>query len=330
MNTIKTAFIGAATACLLSAPAQADLKEITIGSNPSGSVAYMLSSGFSKLFQEELGIRSNAQPYSGSSVYLPSIAVGEVTLGISTTVDAGLAYAGKAAFPKELDNLRVLAKVWNISYSFVTQADSGIMTADDLAGKRIMGEIPAAQSLTIINEALLASGGLSRDDVTFLTSGGLMDGIKAVVEGRADAAPVATTMPVLVEANASVDGGLRIVGYGKDGSAEFFSDRVAGLSAGVAKETKKRPHIIGDTKVLSYDAMLVGSDALSDEDAYELTKTLYENWKELQGDIGPIRGVAQEALAIQNPPIPYHPGSIRFFKEIGLWSDAHQANQDGF
>ncbi|MAS03862.1 MAG: hypothetical protein CL534_04115 [Ahrensia sp.] len=314
----------------ISHSAMAELKNITIGTNPSGSTYFLIGSGFAKVFQEKLGIRSTAQPFAGSSVYLPSISVGDITLGLASTVDAGLAYEGKADFPQPVTNLRSLARVWNIPYAFITRADSGILSADDLRGKRIMGDMPTSQALTLINSAIVRSGGLETSDVNFMSSGGLMDGITAVVEGRADAAPVATTMPVLLESQASVSGGLRIVANGSHADEGFFAREVKGVSASVAEPNEKRPFIIGETPIVSYDTLLVANDAMSEDDAYAITKALYDNWADLQSDIGPLRGIAQNQLALPEPSVPYHAGAIKFYKEVGLWTDEHERHQAKF
>jgi hypothetical protein len=193
-----------------------------------------------------------------------------------------------------------------------------------------MGNMPSSVALTVVNEAIVKSGGLDLGDVNFITSGGLMDGITAVVEGRADAAPVATTMPVLMEANASTPDGLRIVANGSQGDEGFYSSIVPGVQTTLAKPSERYPFIIGDTPIVSYDSLLVGSDKLSNDDAYLLIKMIYENWSELQKNVGPLRSIDQSQLAPVSPTVPYHPGAIRFFKEVGMWTDAHQANQGKF
>ncbi len=330
MKLWKAAATAAFVMAGASQPALAELKNITIGTNPSGSTFYLIGSGFAKVFQEELGIRSTAQPFAGSSVYLPSISVGDITLGLASTVDSGLAYEGKADFPQPVTSLRSIARVWNIPYAFITKADSGIVTADDLRGKRVMGDMPTSQALTMINEAIIRSGGLDVGDVDFMSSGGLMDGITAVVEGRADAAPVATTMPVLIESQASVPGGLRIVANGSEAVEGFFADQVPGVVVSAATPNENRPFIIGETPIVSYDTMLIADETMSEEDAYTLTKALYDNWADLQRDIGPLRGIAQDELALAEPSVPYHPGAIKFFKEVGLWTDAHEQGQSKF
>ena len=37
--------------------------------------------------------------------------------------------------------------------------------------------------------------------------------------------------------------------------------------------------------------------------------------------------VPPEGLAPVDSPIPYHAGAVRYFKEVGLWTDAHEQNQ---
>lgn len=212
----------------------------------------------------------------------------------------------------------------------MTRADSGIVSADDLKGKRVMGQVPSSQELTFINEAIVRSGGLELDEVKFMVSGGLMDGIAAVVEGRADAAPVATTMPVLVESNAATPGGLRIMANGIFGDAEFFAQEVPGVSPATAKADPTKPFIMGDTPVVAYDALLIADASLSVDDAYLITKKIFESWGELQTAVGPLRSVAQNELPLVTSTVPYHDGAIRLYEELGLWTPDHAANQSKF
>ena len=321
---------GAVAATLMASPAQAELRSITIGTNPSGSVFYLLGGGFARLFQEELGIRSTAQPQGGSSVYLPLVNSGEMTLGISSTIDAGMAYKGEFAFPVAMSELRALGNVWLLPYAYITYGDSGITKMEDLRGKRVMGDMPTNVALTEINKAMLASGGLDVNDVQFVRSGGLIDGIEAVVAGRADAAPVATNMPVLVESHSSAAGGLRIIANGDLATDEFYGAQVAGITTLTAKPEERYPFIVGETEIVGYNTLVVTSTHLSEDDIYKLVKTMYENWEQLQEDYPPMRSVSQAEFVMVNPTVPYHDGVIRYFKEAGLWTDAHEAHHATF
>lgn len=68
----------AATAVVLSAPAHAELNNLTIGMNPSGSAVLLLGGTLAKPFQEELGIRATARPQEGTSVFLSMVGTGEM------------------------------------------------------------------------------------------------------------------------------------------------------------------------------------------------------------------------------------------------------------
>lgn len=320
----RTIAAGIVAASCAASMAHAEMKSITIGTNPSGSTFFLIGGAFAKLFQEELGIRSTAQPNAGSSVYLPMIEVGDMTLGVSSTVDASMAYRGDG-YPIEAKKLRAIASVWKLPYAYIVTGDSGIEKMEDLKGKRVMGNMPTNVALTSINKVMLEGGGLDVDDVDFAQSGGLLDGIKAVVEGRADAAPVATAMPVLVESNQSAPGGLRIVSNGAAASDdEFYSSRVPGTRVMTVKPSERTPFIVGETEILSYDTYLVASSDMSDDDAYLLAKTLHENWEQLQKDYGPFRGVAKDELGAAESDVPYHPGAIRFYKEAGIWNEGSE------
>src|SRR5690606_20072750 len=206
MMNAKSAVIALALAATIFATgtngAHADLKQITIGTNPAGSTYYLLGSGFAKLFQEKLGIRSIAQPHAGSSVYIPLLNKGEVTLGLNSSLDLAMAYGGEAPFKERIKQVRLIARVWIIPYSFFVKGDSGIKTVADLRGKRVIVNIKSNVSLGDLNRTMLATAGLDSSSVQVMEIGGLTQGIDAVVEGRADATAVAATMPAMRQADA--------------------------------------------------------------------------------------------------------------------------------
>ncbi|MDA0240688.1 MAG: TAXI family TRAP transporter solute-binding subunit [Proteobacteria bacterium] len=308
-------------------PASAQLKRITIGTNPAGTTYFTLGGGFAKLFQEKLGLRSTAQPHAGSSVYLPLMDKGEITLGLNSTLDSALAFAGKPPYKNATKNVRALARIWQLPYNYFVRANSGLKTISDLRGKRVQVGIKSNVSLQQLNETILATGGLTLKDVTALESGGIVSGINMVVEGRADAAVSAMGIPVLRKANAGIPGGVRVLSLGDKGTPEFMDSRTAGATSMVINPSKRNVGVLEPTRVAAFQTLLNISAKVSDKDAYMLAKTLRENWEDLQKSYAPLRGVMKDKLAVPLNPIPYHDGAVKYYKEAGIWSDANDKHR---
>ncbi len=323
---VVTAAVGAFAAGL-SSSADAQLKRITIGTNPQGSTYFLLGSGFAKLFQEKLGIRSTAQPHAGSSVYLPLMDAGEITLGLNSSLDSGLAYGGHAPYKSATKNVRSIARVWILPYAYMVKDNSGIRKLEDLKGKRVVVKFKTNVSLAQANRTILSSANLMPGDYTAVESGGVVASIGMVVQGRVDAAPIATGMPALRKAHATVPGGLRILPVGPKATDEFLGKGMAGLYSMVENPSKNKPFVRGATKIAAFDSFLNVGTGVSDQDAYNLAKAIYENWAQMQKDYPPLRGTKLGALAPSNNPIPYHPGAAKYYKEAGIYTDAN-AQQD--
>ena len=323
MKSVLHAVLAAALATSIPATAGAQVKRITIGTNPQGPTYSLLGSGFAKLFQEKLEIRSTAQPHAGSSVYLPLMEAGEITLGMNSSLDSGLAYGGKDPYKNATRKVRAIARVWILPYAYMVKESSGIKSLADLKGKRVVVKFKTNVSLAQANRTILSSADLTMDDFTAVESGGVVASIGMVVQGRVDAAPIATGMPALRKAHATVPGGLRILAVGPKGTDEFLEAGMAGLYTITEKPNNRKPFVRGETKIAAFDSYLNAGTQVSDEDAYRMAKAIYENWKQMQKDYPPLRGTRQAALAPANNPLPYHPGAAKYYKEAGIYSDAN-------
>ena len=309
------------------ATAEAKLKRITIGSNPAGSVYFLLAGGFAKHFQTDLKIRSTAQPHAGSSVYLPLMNKGEMVMGLNSSLDSGLAVAGKERFKDRIQNVRLLARVWILPYAYMVKESSGIKTLDDLRGKKVIVNVKTNVSLALTNRTVLSTAGLTEQDVAAVDSGGVVAGINMVVEGRADATTVALAMPAMRKTHATVPGGLRVLGLGKMANDEMLAKGIAGLYSMKVEPSKRYPFVREALTIAAFDTYLNAGSQVGDDDAYMLVKSLHTNWKKLQKDYAPLRGTPIDGLAPANTSMPYHPGAIKYYKEAGLWTAEHDAGQ---
>lgn len=307
--------------------ALAEMKRITIGSNRQGSVFYLLASGFAKELQQQLKIRATAQPHAGSTVYLPVVDKGEMTLGLNNSMDSGAAVRGAPPFKARMPNVRAIARVWIIPYAVMVKKDSGINSIEDLKGKKYVTQTGPIVNLTNLNLAWLHSSSLSVDDISAVKSGGIVDNINKVVEGRADAAPAAMGMPAVRKAHASVPGGIKFLAIGPKGTDAFIDSEVAGARTYQVKPSKVLPFVTEPMTVTAFDAYLNAGKQVSADDAYNIIKVLHTQWEKLQKAYGPLRGVKQTQLVPPTNPHPYHDGVVRYMKEVGLWSEANEQQQ---
>jgi hypothetical protein len=301
----------------------AELKRITLGTNPAGTNYYVIGGGMAKAMQESLKIPSTVQPYAGSSVYLPLIANGDVTMGLSSSLDSGGAYRGdhgRTAMPK----LRTLARMWPLPYAYIARGDSGMKTVADLKGKSVITEYKANISLTPLNVAMLEAAGLKKGDYTTVDAGGIPQGMKAVIEGKAAAVPIALGIPLAREAHASTPGGVRYLDMvGPNVTDDFLRGKEPGAYLYKVKPGPNYPGIEGETTVSAFDVFMIVSAELSDEDAAKVLGVLYDQWEALQKDYAALRVAPRDSLALASNTVPYHPGAVKFFKSKGIWKDAN-------
>ena len=63
--------------------------------------------------------------------------------------------------------------------------------------------------------------------------------------------------------------------------------------------------------------ILVTREGVSDEEAYQMTKLLFEHLDTLKAAHAAAGGISLEA-AVQGLPIPLHPGAEKYYREKGL------------
>jgi len=294
---------------------------VSIGTHPVGSVFNTIGTAAAKVISEHTKIRAIPKPMAGPSAWLPYMQRGDVELGVLNSWDAETGYLGESIYSK-LSNkkgfsVRLLAVSVQNAVGIVVAKDSGIKSVADLKGKRETGKFPTP-SLQLQTEALLANGGLKLTDVTTIPVNSVVEGVKMIIDGRADGSSVAVGTPVVEELN--VKNGARFLLLNMDKAAIA---RTKKIYPGYPLKVTPGPLNTGIEKegyLWAYDIYLIVKDTVPDKIVYEITKALYENYKDFENvhkslkDWTPARFVSQEAT------VPYHLGAIKFYKEKGLWN----------
>lgn len=317
----------AATALALAAAigsAQA-LDRVTIGTNPAGTGYNVLGGGFAKMIQEKLDVQATARPFSGSSVYLPMLQRGEITMGLNSSNDSFLTYNGLPPYPAAMKNLRMTMGIWHLPYMYWAKKSSGITKIEDLKGKNVVITFRGNASLARLDKAIMATGGLGENDISDVVVSGIPDAIKSVVEGRADSGPIAVGIPAIRQAAATVPGGIIFLQMGQDEAA--LQKIMPSSWVTTYQPGPNAPGIEGPTRIAMFDTYLNTGVHVPADDIYKITKALYENWDSLRKDYALLRNMSRDMLIPTANVIPYHEGAVKYYKEIGKWTPEHEAQQ---
>lgn len=200
-------------------------------------------------------------------------------------------------------------------------------TYADLEGMRV-SVVKGAPSLNTNNEAYLAYGGLTWDDVEVVEFGGFGDSWKGMIDGSTDAAFASTNSGMAYEA-ASGPRGVYWPPIDPDdtealermqGVAPFFAPMMATVGANIDGTDGVA------TAGYAYPVLMTYAD--QDEDlTYNMTKAMHVFFDDYAGNAPGINGWALDKQDFQWVA-PYHEGAIRYYEEIGAWTDEAQAHND--
>jgi TRAP transporter TAXI family solute receptor len=332
--SIVRAIVGAVSAALLlvvAAPASAQ-KQASIGTNPPGSILYVVGSAIAKVTGDAGGARLTVQPYAGTSTFLPLLETGELEFGVNNAVDAGLAYrgpgfkiGGRNPLP-HVPGIRLVMRSAPLIVSPLVRRDSPIKTIHDVKGKRVTGEYPANLAIWYNVFGALSSAGLGWKDVRVVPVAGLNEGIDALVQGRADVASYGLAGAKVKEADAAVGVRHLSVDCSPEGERRL-REAVPGYYPRRVKKDESAS-VLEDICMIAYDVYVSAGKSTSDALVEGVLKAIWEHGDRL-GPFHPLlRGWTRASMLTADLTIPYHPAAVRFYREHGAWTpEMEQAQQ---
>ena len=310
-----------ATALPATSPAL-ERNEITLATTPAGTIFFAIGGGISRSLQAALDVKTSPRPYGSPSRCIPLLNQDDVALALFSSIDAGLAYRGQSPYPAGNRNVRLIARVLPLMNGYFVRASSDYRTIADVRGARMVYEIRGSHAQTLLADAVLATGGLTASDIEPYAAAHVVESVEALIEGRVDVALSALGTAASQRAHASISGGIRALALGELATDEFMRARMAGSRTAIATPAPNRVGVDEPTLVAGYDTFLGSNTAVSDADAYAITMALAASWPELQRDYPALRAVSAAELFVPDTEIPYHPGALEAYRELGFWQPA--------
>jgi len=312
--------IGAAILCC--APIIAQAQVVGVATNPQGSLYYSVGTAVAEVMQQKAQITARVQPMSGSGAYAPLINSGQVEFGLMNAIDVANAFSGVDNFAgRKNPDLRLVGVMFSLPIDIAVPNDSPIKTIQDLKGIRMPSQFTAQSTIRAVQDAVLATGGLSTADMKPFPVADCVKGMMALGDGKVDAALFGLGTAASQEVNVALSshGGLRYLSLSNTPESVAALRKVfAGGYLTLVQPSPALVGILGPTTVMAYSAYLVTNSHVPADVVYKVTKALFENKPVLAAASATMKRFDPEAMAEANE-VPYHPGAEKFFKEVKTW-----------
>lgn len=283
----------------------------TIATASQGGTFFQYGSGWANIVGETVGATGSAEVTGGPVQNLALVHTGDAEFGLTTTGPAADALAGNspAAPGMRMDKVRAIFPMYETPFTFLALGSKGWESWDDLPDGIRIGVGPAGGTADAYWPAMLEQLGVNAE----IRNAGWSDLTGQLQDGLIDAIAFGAGVPV--PAASELEATTDVVFFG------FTAEELAALEENfpVAPYTVPAETYNSVTEPLQTVAMwnfAIANADLPDDFVYEVVKATMEgNDKMMNVHQSAATTVPENAKF--NRTIPWHPGALRYFEEIG-------------
>jgi TRAP transporter TAXI family solute receptor len=314
-SQIKVCGIALSLAVALAGSAFAD--DVKMMTGPQGGSWIPLGGQLKDMWEKAIpGLKIQQSPGAGMA-NVRALEEGKADIGLSNSISAVDAIAGKPPFNKPHNNVCNVATLYPQYYQLVVNADAGVNKIADLKGKSITTQ-QKGNTGELITKQLLEVNGVSYSDVK-VSFVGYTDSVNQMKDGHAVAFGLNTQVPAgsIMDLAAARD--IKLI----DQSDSY--EKMTKINPGyklitIPKDSyPKQDH---DVKVIGFYTHIVASCKLPADEVYTMTKTIAANTKTLATVAKDIAKLTPQGMGA-DIGVPFHPGAAKYYKEVGLTVQTH-------
>jgi TRAP transporter TAXI family solute receptor len=300
------------------APAQGtETKQLSIATGGTGGVYYPIGGGLANLLGKHVpGLSVTAQVTGGSVANLQLVSVGKADIAFSQVDAAWDAFKGQDKFPKPIE-ARALSVIYPNHMQVVTLGDTGIKRIEDLKGKRVSTGSPGSAGEVFAFRLLEAAGIDPQQDIKRERLG-VAEASNALKDRKLDAFLWVGGTPTAAVTDLAASPSMQIKLLDIAPLAEKMNAKYGPLYAEsrIPKSTYKG--MVADNENITVWNILAVHQTMSEDLAYQITKTVFEHRSELAQVHAEAGNIREENQSTKKAGVPFHPGALKYFQEKGL------------
>lgn len=294
---------------------------LSMGTAPPGGAFFVVGGAIAEALDEAMPEREvTAEATKGSQENIRRLVAGQLDFALANSAITYFAVRGERGFDQAYPVRAMMTLAPNVAL-FVAPAGGDVATIDDLRGKRVSVG-PAGAGFEYFIGPLLEAHGVTYDDFSPVNAF-QSQAVDLLADGSVAAAFLGGAVPTSSITQAASGGDLVYVPYDADAMAGLVDRYVFFRPAVIPAGTYRG--LDADYHGLDVGSMhlIVAADA-PDDLVYELTRAVWEN-RDAIVQKHPAGRAINEKNAARDTGTEFHPGAIRFYREIGIWPAAEAA-----
>ncbi|MBR9884088.1 MAG: TAXI family TRAP transporter solute-binding subunit [Oceanospirillales bacterium] len=322
--------MGIAASSMSLAQAAEENRSYILATASTGGTFYPVGVALATLAKVKLeptiGLSLSAINSAGSGENVKLMRENEAQFAILQGLYGAWAWAGEGELKEagQQQYLRSVSMLWqNVEQFVVRSSYAKTGTIDDLKGlegeKFSIGKKNSGTEGS--GRTILGNLGIDPDSFN-LAYMGYGPSADAMQNGAIDGMNIPSGVPTsaITRAYAAMGSDIQILSFTDDQMARANGNYKLWTRFTIPENTYPGQTQAVDT--IAQPNFLAVRDDISEEDVYQLTKTIYENLPFLNGIHAATKAMALEK-AIAGLPVPLHPGAVRYYREVGLTIPDH-------
>ena len=290
-------------------------KDYILATGGTGGTYYPFGGAIANIWNTKIeNMNVTAQATGASAENLRLINKGDAEFGTVQNDVMDYAFNGTDMFAGEkLSNIATIGTLYPEVIQIAVSENSGINSIYDFKGKRIsVGD--AGSGVEFNAKQIMEGYGLTFNDIK-KSNLSFKESAEAIQNGTLDGCFITAGVPNAALQELAFSAGLKLIPVSGNEAATVMDKYGYYTATTIPGGTYKGSG--EDVPALAIKATLAVSASLDEDTVYEMTKALFENLQEL-GNAHAKGKEVSAASAVTGVSVPFHPGAVKYYKEIGL------------